>query len=327
MRVTQNQITRQYMNSSNSSLANMNEIYNKVLTQRKFTRAYEDPVGAVHALRIRNSLDDIDIYSNNLSSAEGILDSAESALLNISSITTSITDAIIRGVNGTKDLSQKQIEANGIRKLAEEMIAQVNIDYGGRHIFGGTNNSSPAFELDEVTGELTYNGVNISENDITLYNENGPIPVDIGLGIKFDASGKVDEQTVLDISLSGAEYLGYGTDADGDSQNLIRLALDAADALDKGDDETAQRLLDKINTAKSSVSIGITNIGFKQKTVELSQNRIETNQINLYEAQNNVEGADVAEEITNLKVAQMAYNASLSMGSYIIPNSIFDFMR
>lgn len=327
MRVTQNQITRQYINSSNSSLSNMTDINNKVLTGRSFNKASEDPVGATHAMNIRNSLDNIDMYESNLKTAEGIFDSAESALRNISSITTSVTDSIISGVNGDKGDAEREIIGNQINNLADEMIAQVNTNFAGRFLFGGTNNSTPPIAIDDVTGQITYNGVATTENDVTAFPQNNSIPVDIGLGIKFDSAGKVDDQTVLDMSLSGVEYLGHGTDSDGDAKNLIQLTLDAAKAVKSGDNETARRLLDKINNSKSNVLIGITTIGNKEKTVKFSQDRIAKDEINLAEAQNTVECCDKTEEITNLKVAEMAYNATLSMSSYVVPQSIFDYMR
>ena len=56
MRVTQNQLTRQYLNNSNSALENMNKINKKVLTQRKFVQASEDAVSASKALIIRKSI-------------------------------------------------------------------------------------------------------------------------------------------------------------------------------------------------------------------------------------------------------------------------------
>ena len=70
--------------------------------------------------------------------------------------------------------------------------------------------------------------MDINTNDITLFPKTKSIYLDVGLGMQFDASGNVDEQTVMDISLNGAEVLGYGTDADGDPNNIIALAYKTA---------------------------------------------------------------------------------------------------
>lgn len=324
MRVTQNQITRQYLNNSNSALDNMNRINDRVLSQRKFVRASEDPVGAARALVIRGNLEKCDTYLDNLDTAEGIYSTAEKSLLRISEVSVGITDSIILGTNGTQGPDERKIIAEQIRNMAKEMISQANTDLADRRIFGGTNTTTTPFVYDEATGVLNYNGTNI--DSAGPFPQSKDISVDVGIGIKFDAAGDVDSQTVMNLALKGNELLGYGTDADGDSKNLIKLAYDAADAIESNDKGRALNLLEKVKTAKTTLMIGITNIGNLEQSVKYNRDRVEDQQYNLQVAQKSVEGADITEEITKLKVAEMAYNATLSMGSSVIPRSIFDFI-
>ncbi len=328
MRVTQSQITRQYINSSNSALDNMNKINQRVLTQRKFEKASEDSVSAAHALLIRRNLDNVDLYKDNISSANGILGAGETALLTVSSITTTVTDSILSGTNGDKGDDERNILANQLENLGKEMISQVNTKFADRYLFGGSNNENPPYTYDKTTGVVSYNGQDINANQNAAdFPQSKPIAVDIGLGIKFNDDGTVDNQTVMDISMNGAEQLGCGTDNDGDPNNLIGLTFKAADAVRNNDMGTARKLVDKINSAKSNVLIGITNIGNKEQTLDFSKERVEDDEISLKTSQQSVEGIDLTEEATNYKVAQMAYNATLSMGGKVIPNSIFDFIR
>lgn len=327
MRVTQSQITRQYMNNSNSSLENMNKISNKVLTQRKFLRASEDSVGAAKAMVIRRNLAQCKTYSDNLDTAEGVYSSAETALLSISDISSTLTDRIIYGANGTNGTDEKAIIANEIREVAKQMITQINTKYGDRQLFGGTNNASIPYVYNESTGLLTYNGVDINAHTTsTDFPMQKDIFVDAGLGIKFDAAGNVDKQTVMNLSLSGAKILGCGTDSDGDSLNLIALAFSAADAIQSGDASKALNLLDKVEKAKSKLLIGISNIGTLEQSVEYNREKVASDKYNLQVAQKSIESCDLTEEMTNYTLAEAAYNATLSMGTKIIPMSIFDFM-
>lgn len=326
MRVTQNNITRQYMHNNNAALDNMNKINTKILSQRKFMRASEDPVSAAKALVIRRSLANNDIYKANLDTADGIYSSAEKSLLSISSVSTTVTDSIIQGANGSQGPDEKKIVAGQIRNMAKEMMTQINSEYAGRKLFGGTNNSTIPYVYDEATKVLTYNGTDITTNDINLYPQNKEISVDVGFGMKFDAAGNVDKQSVMNIALSGAEVLGYGTDADGDPKNLIALAYRAADALDANDSDKAMAILEKINDSKSNLMASITNLGNQQQTVDYARDRVQNDVLSLKVAQNETEGINLAEEITNFKTAEMAYNATLSMGGKVIPKSIFDFI-
>lgn len=329
MRVTQNQITSQYLNGSNTALENMQRINAKVLSQRSFNKASEDPVGAAHAMVIRNNMSNIEMYKSNITTGNGIMSSGEKALLSISKISAEVTDKLIEALNADKQgPDEKAILANQLSNLGDQMLSQINSKFGDRYLFGGSNNEKTPYVYDKTTGELKYNGTEIStNNDSTAFSESKSLLADIGLGIKFNDDGTVDPQTAMDLSLNGAEYLGCGKDADGDSKNMIDLTFKASKAVKDGDYKTAATYLDKINTAKSQMLIGITNIGTKQQTLDYSQSRIEDDEITLATQQKAVEGADVAKEISNLKVAEMAYNATLAMGSKIVPNSIFNFIN
>lgn len=327
MRVTQNQMTRMYLKNSNSALNNMNKINNRVLTQRKFTRASEDSVGAAKALIIRRNLEKNEMYSDNIATAEGIFSTAEKSLLSISSISTTITDSIIQGATGTNGEDGKKIIANQIRNMAKEMTTQINSEYADRKLFGGSNNASVPFVYDQATKMLTYNGVDINSASLSDFPKSAEISLDVGFGLQFDAAGNVDKQTVMNIALNGADILGYGTDADGDPKNLIALAYKAADALDAGNSGEALGILEKLNASKSNLMNSITDLGNQQQSVDYAKSRIENDEFSLKTAQQRVEGVDLTEEISNLKVAEMAYNATLSMGTKLIPLSIFDYMK
>ncbi len=327
MRVTQNQMTRMYLKNSNSALNNMNKINNRVLTQRKFIRASENSVGAAKALIIRRNLEKNEMYSDNIATAEGIYSTAEKALLSISSVSTTISDSIIQGATGTNGEDGKKIIANQIRNMAKEMTTQINSEYADRKLFGGSNNASVPFVYDQATKTLTYNGVDINSENLSDFPKSAEISLDVGLGLQFDAAGNVDKQTVMNIALNGADILGYGTDADGDPKNLIALAYKAADALDAGNSGEALSILEKLNASKSNLMNSITDLGNQQQSVDYAKSRIENDEFSLKTAQQSVEGVDLTEELTNLKVAEMAYNATLSMGTKLIPLSIFDYMK
>ena len=328
MRVTQNQMTRQYLNRSNTALTNMNKSNERVLTQRKFLRASEDSVGASKALIIRRNLAKTEIYKDNLDTAEGIFETAETALISLSDISTTITDSVLNAVNGTNGEEERKILASQIRNSANEMVRQMNSEFADRKLFGNTNNDTPPFAYDEANGVLTFNGVDINSVNMSDFpNTESGVYVDVGLGVQYMPDGNVDKQTVIDIALNGAEATGFGVDADGDPKNLIALAFEAADAIENGDMAKSREYVNKINSAKSELMVEITNLGNKQQSVDYSRQRVESDEYSLKVAQQDVEGVDVAEEIINFKVAEMAYNATLSMGAKVIPPSIFDFIR
>lgn len=158
--------------------------------------------------------------------------------------------------------------------------------------------------------------------DANAFPGSNPIYIDIGLGINY---AKLDA-TALDISLNGAEITGCGVDSDGDALNLIQLTYDAAAALRAGDMEAVNRYIDKLDAANTKVLNAVTDLGIKQNNLDFYTDKNSVYRLSLLEKQNDLEGADLEEEITNWKTVSAAYNAALSMGSNILPKSLFDFI-
>ena len=412
IRVTQNAMSRLYKNNYNRSLSQMNDISNKILTQRKFTRASENPVGAAKALSIRRAMSDNSTYKDNLETAKGIFDTAESLLTNnVSPQLVTVTTKLNAGANGDKGPDEHNIIATEIESVANEILKTMNSEYAGRKLYGGTNNSSVPFTYDKATNVVSYNGVPVNsklettvtglgtytsipaaslptltiETDVyiddgmggyvltnaaqradviagttpgytedtsTTYTFNGaaidptkvdvtqanakffpgsnPILIDVGLGIRYNADGTVDESTAMDISMSGADIVGNGTDKNGDSQNILQLCFDSAKALRDGDTVRALELMDKINASKTTLLVNINNLGVKQKSVDFYTDKIDTDDYNLAASQISAEGMSLEEQaaaMTEHKSMEAAYNAVLQMGSKVVPTSIFDFIK
>lgn len=161
-----------------------------------------------------------------------------------------------------------------------------------------------------------------------IFPGSDPIYVDIGIGIKYDKDNdyKVDPQTALDVSFNGASIIGCGFDDEGYSKNLVQLVLDSARALRNGDQSTTNAIIDKANLANNNVLTSIAALGSKQNSIEFYEQRNEDSRYNLRERQNLVEGTDMETEISYFESLQAAYEASLKVGTQVIPNSIFNYI-
>ncbi len=360
IRVSQQAMTRQYKNNMSKTLSEQNKIYNKILTQRKFLRASENSVGAAKAISIRKHLANIETYTDNLKTASGLFNSAETSLKTISGVTSDVTTKILFGTNGDKSQDEMNIVATELENIGKDMLKELNSQYSDRRIFGGTNNSSTPFVYNESTGKISFNGTNINldKNNIVtdttvvpnkyyfggkeitadqaagpaykLFEGTRPILIDVGIGIKYNADGTIDPSTAMDISLNGAELTGTGVDADGDSKNIVQLTFDAAKALRDGDKTKATNLVEKVKKAQSTLLIGITNLGVREQAIEYNQTRLDEEDYNLKAAQVDAEGmsqVELAAAMTEYKTVNSAYNAILQMGSEVVPTSIFDFIK
>lgn len=254
-------------------------------------------------------------------------------------------------VSFTFDTATRQVSYNGV-PVSAEIIEKDDGSGGKTYSFGFKDGvvSPITYDDDEnaviptpklpadVSATLTADQITDYEEgrlkSYDLYPGSQPIYVDVGIGIKYDfddpndlTTAKVNPDTAMNITLNGVDMTGCGTDQDGDSLNVIQLAYDAAEAMRNGDVKTCNRLIDKLHSAEEQVLISITEFGAKSESINFHLTKIDNDRYNLQVQQKDIEAADLTKEITDFKSAQAAYNATLQMGSSVIPNSIFDFIR
>ncbi len=330
MRVTQSMMTRQYLKNLNTNMNEMNKINNRILSKRKFSKASEDPVNAAKALNVRRNLEKLNSYERNLKTADSILSASETIIMSLSKLTQNVKESTLEAVNGTNSQDEVDIIANQLFNFADEMVKQLNTDFAGRQLFGGTNNTEPPFRIEDEGGEkvLYFNGIKIDDAaDLSDIPHTKDIFVDVGLGLQLGADGEVDPQTALKLSINGAEATGYGVDADGDPKNVVSLTLSIVNSLRAGDRDKALALSSKLDEANSALLISIADIGNRSEYIEFNLERVNSNRFNLLSEQNDAESIDMAAELIDYEVLQLAYNATLQMGATLIPPSIFDYIR
>ena len=330
MRITQSMTNRRYMSQLNAALERKNASERRINSTKKYNRASEDPISAAKALRTRKAIANTEDYLANLDTAEQIYNGADNALMSVNEILDSIIEKVTYAANGTQHDEDEEILAQTVETYADEIVRLFNVDIAERRVFGGVNNDTTIFKIEDVGGNktVTYNGVDINSlDDPTEFPFSEVSFTDIGTGMVIDpATGRVDPQSALPVTFNGAEITGCGRDEDGDSKNIIQITLDAANAVRKGDKIAAMDYIDKLRAAQTSVSVAHADIGNKQEYIEYNKNRLTSNMETLLEQQNNLEGTDMGAETTNWKTLEAIYNVSLQFASSVIPMSIFQFI-
>jgi flagellin-like hook-associated protein FlgL len=177
MRITQNYTNRSYLKNNNKVLSKYNNSMEKIWSNMDYFRASDNPINASKAMTVRKNLRDLDMYDDNLETADGLFKAAEDNLYTLANkVYLNVQDKLEQACNGTYSQDELDIIANELNEYAEISVETLNSDYAERNLFGGTNNSSLAFQTatDENTGEklVTYNGVIL--NDIRT-NDDGEL--------------------------------------------------------------------------------------------------------------------------------------------------------
>ncbi|WP_367569187.1 hypothetical protein [Lacrimispora sp.] len=332
MRITTNALIRNYKSNLSRSIDNLNQSRNRVMTQRSFNKVAEDPASAARASQLHRkyykNLDNLD----TLMDVQSRQDCQEDALMQISSaIKTISADYNLQAMSGDKQgPEERQTFATAIRQFQQSMTLSLNASYEDTYLFAGADGKNPPFELSADGSKLYYRGYDVDANssDLKRLSEES-LYVDLGMGLSLDVIGRVVSSSAYNTSLPGIKAVGYGTDADGFSDNVIVLAGQLADELEKPtfDADKYGKMVTKFNSLRTNVLNEITNLGVKSEFLNTTKDRLENNDISLQEQMLNVEGIDTAEAISDYMWNQYAYNAALKVGTSILSPSFIDFMK
>ncbi len=363
MRVTQSSMNRNYLDTLQTNMSNLNMTMSRLNTGLKLNSVSDNVADAAKAFSVREQLYKLDQSVDTMRDAFNELSAAEGNIMSANEILKSVMEEMTRMSNDTFDEDQREIAASEMWELQEQVLQMANAQFTDKNLFGGTNNSGTPFEIHD-DGTVTYNGVNVNElepydsatHNLSVANlpvnfsaeegmavmedpanpgfyipvsSNGTVYIDIELGLSVNSTSygsSIDPSTVVKLSNDGAEVFGFGVDADGNSQNIIAFIGEVAQSLSDNDMDELRSLLDKSKDIQTGLTTALADIGARTNFLETTTDRYETDIISLKDTQNDLEAADLEEESINYQIYQRAWMISLQLGSQVLPTSLFDFM-
>lgn len=345
MRITTNAILRNYRSNLGTSMANLDTARNKVMTGRQFVSSAENPGSALRAATLeRKYVKNLD-YISTAQNTQSFLDSQEDAAMQISDLALTLSKQYgLEALNGTNaDAETRKTYADAWRGAQESLLLSLNASYEGRYAFGGADAATPPFSLTtDANGKqiLTYRGVNVDPDpndpdyqktmDTLKQLSEESVYLDLGFGLTVnDKTGEIDPSSAFNTSLPGINVAGYGKTADGRTKNMVLLAGQIADTLEKEpfDQAELEKLLNAFDDGRNNVLEQVTTLGTKSQFLTATKDRLETDKLNLATQLDNVVNIDMADAITQYSWAQYAYNAALKVGTSILSPSFIDFMK
>lgn len=157
MRVTNNMITGNTKYNINGNKVLVDKYNTQMTTQKKISKASEDPVIAIRSLRLATSLTHANQYvDNNIPDAEAWLDVTETALTNMKDILTDVRTQCVNGSTDTLTADDRQTLLKNLTALGKQVYTEGNADYAGRTIFTGYRTDSKLTFM-ENSEDTTYN--------------------------------------------------------------------------------------------------------------------------------------------------------------------------
>lgn len=319
MRVTNSMMINQLMNNLNRNLKRMENHQYQLATGKRIVRPSQDPVGITRSLQARTELSKLEQYRRNVDDAQAWLTQTETSLTEMNSLIVRAYELATDAANGTKTPEDRQAIAKEVEQLINQLLEAANTTYAGRHVFGGYNTTNKPFEVKAEDGQtyLWFNGQKISnltdpdsQPDLSVFSDIEKIFYEIGMGTK------------MDISMSGAEVLGTGSD------NLYAVFYGLFQVLNDGTDaDKINEYIGKLQYQQQEILSHLAEVGGKTNRLDLIKSRLEMDEMNYTGIKSHVEDVDHEKVIMEFLMAEIVYRSSLSVGARIIQPTLVDFLR
>ena len=264
----------------------------RVATGRRIEQPSDDPVGSVHALALREQVQQIDQYGRNIREARMFLQATEQAFADIGEILHRTRQIVTQGANDTNDANAREALIQEIRELKRRLLQIGNQRPDGeRYLFSGqTVHTAP---IDVVGGVASYVG------------DGNPLLVNIAA------------DRVIAMNFSGARIADLHNKLNDIENNLLSGNSAQLSMVDLNDIEQFQS---EFHRYRGEVGVRLRELDNYERLHMSRRDQISGNLAT-------IEEIDLAEAISQLKQSELRYQASLQVFTRIQSVNLFDFLR
>lgn len=313
-RITNNILTNNFMDNYNQNLTRLSNLQKQMSSGREIDKPSDDPVRKVRSLQFYTSAAVNKIYTQNANDAVSWMSTSDGSISSVVNDLTDIRTLVVSASNPQTDTSFDAIKAK-INKFVDEIVNLGNTQIGSRYVFAGQKDDAQPFSRDAATGLVTYSGT---------YDGQGGV-ADAGTICMKVSPGDVD--TLRDkVNVDGVQLFGT-LDASGQPEVFSVLNKVIADINSKdtsaltADLGAIDRVMDKY------VLPAQTALGSRQSVYQTTQSRLKSDSITIETDRSNNEDINEAKASIDFSVATNVYNATLSVGAKLLPNSLVDYLK
>jgi len=300
MRVTNSMMVKNMLDHLKNNMGDLNDLNEQLSSGKLFQMPSDAPIKVADSMNYKSQLNRNSQFQRNTNQAENWLNTTETALKNGTEVIQRARELTIYASTDSVTSEDRQAIAKEVKELRDELIDISRAKLGDSYIFSGQKTDSEPFSITEnadgTIATLTYNG------------DNAPI------------NRRLNENVQMDINLNGEEVFKD------EIQALDTLYGDLNSGTADGE-TISNNSLDSMDTAIKKFTELRSESGGKLKRTGNLKSRLEANEVHLKQLKSQNEDADLAETITNLKMEENVYRASLASGARIMQQSLVDFIR
>src|SRR5206468_3233631 len=138
MRVTQAMMFDLVRTGLDSNYSKLVRAQQQSSTGKRILAPSDDPVGTALAMQLRQRQSDVARFLSAAQAAQPFVDQASTVAQDASSAFGSVRELVLQGMNGTLADNERNIVADQVSALRDQMLELANSRAGDAYIFGGT---------------------------------------------------------------------------------------------------------------------------------------------------------------------------------------------
>ncbi|MCC6748513.1 MAG: flagellar hook-associated protein FlgL [Deltaproteobacteria bacterium] len=284
LRVTNSMVNLQAQRELAKARARLEERQRVASSGQRVGQAADDPAAAGELVRLQGEAQANTQFQRNIDHAMAELDTADSALGNVTEVLHRARELAVQMANGTISAADRAVAAREMQGLRDQVVALANTRVGEVYIFGGHRTGQPPF-----AASGTYAG------------DTGQRSVEVEGGV------------VMNAGVSGAQAF---TAAGG--QDVLGVLASLSTALTANDVDGIRTSLTSLESAANQVGSAHVSIG--QQVGALSQQRsfLTDRHLDIAQHRSRVGDAEVTEALSGLVRAQTSLNAALEVSAKVL---------
>jgi flagellar hook-associated protein 3 FlgL len=301
-RITTQMTTANVLANINNVQDQMATTQQQISTGKRINQPSDDPYGASLAIQLKNGLQGLTTYGNNISDGTALASAADTSLQNVMGMLQRAQELTVQSANGTESATDLSATADEIDQLADGIKQEANAQYNGQYIFSGTATNTQPYSTS--TGDV-YQG-----NTAAITRQIGP-------------------GSSLQVNVDVSSVLGSGQSAN-DSKLLDTLRSISADMRSGTTASVADlsgKQLTNLQGSLNSLTLVQANVGATQNRLTLASDRIQGLQNSDTAALSNDQDVNMAQALTSFSTEQAAFTAALKAGADIVQSSLMDFLK
>ena len=300
MRVTTQMSVANLIGNLNRSYGRIARYQQQLASGTRLNSLSDDPAAVERSLVLRSELRNMEQYQRNIDDGSGWLELSEATLNEMESLFVQARGLAVQGASDTYDATQRRALADQIDQFLEHALSLSEARYRERYIFAGTQTADPPYEATR--------------------DQNGSI---LRIAARGETTGSIEREiadgVVVQVNVPGQSIFEGPL-------NAFDVLRDLRNALDVNEVMAVRRSLTDLADMREKISGVRGEIGARVNRMELTRNILDRMSAEMTAILSEDEDVDLTATIVNLSQEQDVFQAALASGSFIIPQSLMDFL-